>query len=278
MRPILLALLSLLCITASSQYYYKDILGTKESADLVQAYTRNKVSKVVLSSYNKDNEQDADFYVEQQFNAAQRSLKTISSASSSQVSALISYFDAEGRIIRTVDSSEVVATWTDYSYNNAGQLVSVKSNSSDSGHRANMAEQHLWQWNGNTPVRMLRIKNGRDTIFVDFKTDDKGLVIEEQETHRRQKNFPTFYYYNDRGLLSDIARYNGKVDKVIPDYMFEYSDRGQVIQKITVPANSGDYLIWRYQYGANGLKTKEAVYNKKKQLTGKIEYQYSFGS
>jgi hypothetical protein len=51
-----------------------------------------------------------------------------------------------------------------------------------------------------------------------------------------------------------------------------------VIQKITVPANSSEYLIWRYQYDDKGLKIKEAVFDKHKQLTGKIEYIYQFGS
>jgi YD repeat-containing protein len=60
--------------------------------------------------------------------------------------------------------------------------------------------------------------------------------------------------------------------------MFEYSASNQVIQKITVPSNGSQYLIWRYQYDERGLKIKEAIYNKQKQLTGKIEYLYSFGS
>ena len=60
--------------------------------------------------------------------------------------------------------------------------------------------------------------------------------------------------------------------------MFEYSPANQVIQKITVPSNSDNYLIWRYQYNGQGLKTKEVIYNKQKQLTGKIEYAYSFQS
>ena len=140
-----------------------------------------------------------------------------------------------------------------------------------------MDEQHLWQWNGTMPVRMLRIKNKRDTAFVDFKTDDRGNVIEEQETHRKSKAFPIFYYYNGNNQLTDIAQYNARVGQVLPNYMFEYSDKGQLIQKITVPANNSNYLIWRYQYNDNGLKIREAVYNKLKKLTGKIEYQYSFG-
>ena len=123
---------------------------------------------------------------------------------------------------------------------------------------------------------MLRIKNKVDTIYVSFKTDEKGRIIEEQETRKGVKSEPYYYYYNNSGQLSDIVRYNPKARRLLPEYMFEYSPSNQVIQKITVPSGSDKYLIWRYQYNAQGLKTKEAIYDKQKQLTGKVEYQYSF--
>ena len=69
-----------------------------------------------------------------------------------------------------------------------------------------------------------------------------------------------------------------KAKRLLPEYMFEYSPANQIIQKITVPSNGSNYLIWRYQYDDRGLKVREAVFDKYKQLTGKIEYQYQFGS
>ena len=77
--------------------------------------------------------------------------------------------------------------------------------------------------------------------------------------------------------MTDVVRYNKKAKRLLPDYMFEYSDANQVIQKITVPASGSDYLIWRYQYDAKGLKIREACFDRQKQLTGKIEYNYRFG-
>lgn len=278
MRAIILAAFLSFSIASSAQYYYKDIMGTKESAELVQSYLQNKISKVVINSFDAANERDENFFVEQQFSPSKRSLTTITRASAANPSYLISFFDADGRIIKTIDSSEVIVTQTSYEYNAVGQLVKVFSTSSDSANKASMKEEHIWQWNGNVPVKMLRIKNNTDTAYLDFKTDENGNVIEEQETHRKIKSFPVFYYYNSSNRLTDIAQYNARVAKVLPNYMFEYSDKGQVIQKITVPSNKSDYLIWRYQYNDNGLKTKEAVYDKQKKLTGRIEYQYSTGS
>jgi hypothetical protein len=38
----------------------------------------------------------------------------------------------------------------------------------------------------------------------------------------------------------------------------------------------GGYLIWRYIFDDKGLKTKEALFNKDKELTGKIDYVYTY--
>ena len=124
---------------------------------------------------------------------------------------------------------------------------------------------------------MLRIKNGRDTSFVHFKLDDKNNITEEQSTRNGIKSDPVYYYYDAQNRLTDIVRYSAKARRLLPEYMFEYSAANQVIQKITVPSNNSEYLIWRYQYDANGLKIKEAIYTKQKQLTGKIEYVYQKG-
>jgi hypothetical protein len=124
---------------------------------------------------------------------------------------------------------------------------------------------------------MLRIKNNTDTSYVSFKLDDAGNVSEEQSVRKGIKTEPVFYYYDAQKRLTDIVRFNNRSRRLLPEYMFEYSPANMVIQKITVPANSSDYMIWRYQYDATGLKVKEAVYDKYKQLTGKIEYVYQRG-
>ena len=125
---------------------------------------------------------------------------------------------------------------------------------------------------------MLRIKNSRDTMFVSFKLDENGNVVEEQATRLGKQSDPVYYYYDASNRLTDIVRFNNKAKRLLPEYMFEYAPGNQVIQKITVPANGSDYLIWRYLYDARGLKVKEAMYDKYKTLTGKIEYKYEQGS
>jgi len=278
MKLLLTPVILLFSISASAQHYYKDIIGTKETAEIMKAYQTAKVSRVVLTSYDENNARSDDFFVEQQFSPATQTLKTITRSGMEHGSALISFIDATGNVIKTIDSSNIMVSITTYTYSSAGQLMSVVSSSSDSSGNTNQGEQHIWEYKNNKVARMLRIKNKVDTTYVEFKLDDAGNISEEQETRKGVKSEPVYYYYDANNRLTDIVRYNKKAKRLLPEYMFEYSPSNQIVQKITVPSNSDNYLIWRYQYNGQGLKTKEVIYNKQKQLTGKVEYQYSFGS
>ena len=272
----LLTLITFLAIscTCNSQYYYKDIIGSNQTSNLLKAYRVNKVKTVVVTSYDGENTKMDDFYVEQQFSPD--ALKTITRSNVSNQSILISYIDANNRVMKTIDSSDVVTSYTTYSYNADGMLSVTFSSSSDSGKTSSQSEQHIWQYQNNKPISMLRIKNTTDTAYIHFRIDDKGNVAEEQETHKGITSEPVYYYYDDNGRLTDIVTFSKRAKRLLPEYMFEYSPSNQVIQQITVPDNSSQYTIWRYQYDDKGLKIKEAIYNKQKQLTGKLEYQYSF--
>jgi len=278
MKPLLLAAASIVCLSSSAQYYYKDIVGIKESSDQLRSYIKNKVSHVVLTSYDADNTKSDYLFVHQEFFPATRMLKTVTGTGSETEnnSVLYTYADANGNVVKTVDSSGMVVSTTEYNYDAAGNLNLVTISSSDT--ISSESEQHLWQWQNGKPARMLRIKNGVDTTYVDFKLDDNGNVTEETATHKRLSSKPYYYYYNENHQLTDIVRYSERAKQLLPEYMFEYSPSDQIIQKITVPTNNSDYLIWRYQYNPQGLKVKEVVYSKhdKKNPMGKIEYQYSF--
>lgn len=278
MKSLFFPALLLLALSSSAQYYYKDMVGTKESSDLIKTYMKNKVSRVMLTSYDADNTKSDNLFVQQEFSPTKRVLKTVTAtgADNGNMSTLFTYADENGNIIKTVDSTGVVVNTTTYNYDATGNLTLVNISSSDT--TINESEQHIWQWENGKPLKMLRIKNKRDTVYVDFKLDENGNVSEETETRKRVTSRPYYYYYNDDNQLTDIVRYNDRAKQLLPEYMFEYSASNQVIQKITVPSNNSDYLIWRYQYNPQGLKTKEVVYSKhdKRNPMGKIEYQYSF--
>jgi YD repeat-containing protein len=279
MKLFLFSVAGLFIITPSSaQYYYKDIIGTKESSELIKTYMKNKVSRVLLTSYDADNTKSDNLFIQQEFSPAQRVLTTVTAtgADNANKSIVLTYADANGNIIKTVDSTGFVLNTTTYSYDAAGNLNLVTISSSDT--TISESEQHIWQWENGKPAKMLRIKNKKDTAIVNFRLDEDGNVSEETETRKRTTSRPYYYYYNENNQLTDIVRYNDRAKQLLPEYMFEYSASNQVIQKITVPTNNSDYLIWRYQYSPQGLKTKEVVYSKndKRNPMGKVEYQYSF--
>ena len=268
----------LLASPAFCQYYYQDIVGTHEASELAATYRNNKVTSVMVKSYDAGNVLIPDLNIVQQFSPASGVLTTITKSPESGASVLRSYFDGEGRLIRATDSSATAILNSVYSYRPDGQLASIKITSTDSTRDYIETEDHIWQYNGDDVSGMLKIKNRVDTAIVHFKLDENNNVVEEQETRKGLKQEPVYYYYDDNNRLTDIVRFNGKAKRLLPEYLFEYSAANRVIQKITVPANTGEYIIWRYQFDERGLKTKEAIYNKQKQLTGRIEYQYGFGS
>ena len=280
MKRSFLAATLFLSFAVQAQYYYKDIIGTKETADMIKAYKASKVNRVLLSSFDETNTRTDDFYVEQQFSLSEGILKTITRSGVTNESVLTSFFDALGNVIRTVDSSELIKNITDYAYNAIGQLTSITSTSTDTRLNASQTEQHLWQYKDGRISSMLRIKNKVDTTYVSFVLDEAGNVIEENAVRRGVRSEPVQYYYDANNRLTDVVRFNQLAGRLLPEYMFEYSPSNQVIQKITVPANNSKYMIWRYQYNNQGLKTKEAVYNKddKRKQLGRVEYQYSFSS
>jgi antitoxin component YwqK of YwqJK toxin-antitoxin module len=264
--------------TASSQYYYKDIIGTKESAELITSYRHNKVQKVALNSYTVNNTPIENFIIRQEFLPAQQALQTITKTEYSHPSYLTSYINNNGKLVKATDSSNGIINTSVYSYNNAGQLASIFITAGDTL-AATQTDEHQWQYNAQNKVtRMLRIKNKKDTAIVTFKLDEAGNVIEEQEKRRAVTEEPFYYYYDDSNRLTDIVRYSPKARRLLPEYMFEYSQTNQVIQRITVPQNSNQYLIWRYAYSDKGLRTKEVIFNKDKEQTGKVEYQYTFSN
>lgn len=239
---------------------------------------KNKVSRVMLTGYDADNSKSDNLFVQQEFSAAKKILKTITAtgADNGNMSTVLTYADENGNVTKTVDSTGVVVNTTTYNYDASGNLSLVSISSSDT--TISESEQHIWQWENSKPSKMLRIKNKRDTTYVTFTLDENGNVAEETATRKGVASRPYFYYYNENNQLSDIVRYNDRAKQKLPEYMFEYSESNQVIQKITVPTNNSDYLIWRYQFNPQGLKIKEVVYSKhdKRNPIGKIEYQYSF--
>ena len=187
-------------------------------------------------------------------------------------SVLTSKFNEAGYLLSTTDTTDGSGSTTTYLIKENGEPLKVTNRAVSAGGRQEL-EEHNWMYKDNLPQSMLRIKNTTDTTFVWFVADEKGNVAEENST-RNGLIIPSYYYYYDENnRLTDIVSYNIKAKRLLPAYVFDYNEDGSLKSMMVVPEGSSDYQKWYYKY-EQGLKVKETVFNKKKQLLGTIKYDY----
>jgi hypothetical protein len=274
-KPLILVLATAFCCRA--QYYYKDIIVTGQINDNYRLLKASKVATIKVVPYEKGIPADETVNIEQTFYAAQNMVVTYTHVPDAPESWLSSYYNNNNLLVATTDSSASVVTHSTYQYNTAGLLTAISSRAVSKDNPAEI-EVHQWTYNANgKPVNMIKIKDNRDTTFVSFEPDEQGNTGEEKAIRNKGNLGTTYYYYDNKNRLTDVARYNKRANRVLPDYIFEYNDAGQVTQMVIVPEGSSDYQTWRYTYSEQGLKQQDVCFNKQKQLLGKIEYRYVFG-
>jgi len=258
-----------------AQYYYKDIVVTAQISAGYRILRTNQVTEVrVAPSADPSIPAGAAVSLRQTVYPAQNLVVTYTKAPEAGESWLKAYYSLGGSLLVTVDSTTDIVTRTEYTYDAAGQIASISNKSVPKNDPA-QTETHLWTWNATgKPSRMVKIKNGNDTTYVSFEADEKGNPGEEKVTRNRLSLGSTFYYYDDKNRLTDVARYSKKANRILPEYIFEYNDANQLTQMLIVPEGSNEYQTWRYSYNATGLKQQDACYSKQKQLLGKVEYSY----
>ena len=282
MKNVLLPLFLLFSLSVTAQYYYNDIIGTEETNRLMKTYSDNKVRTVSASGTDQRGVKATDFSEYHEVRENGRALKSTSIINLNKT-VLYSRFDEKGRVISMTDSSTNIESITTYEYDGAGRLSRVTNSVKDSANDFTQVEEHLWIYNAkNKPEKMWRIirsslSSGLDSLEVKFVADEDGNPAEERTYRGKVETGYLYYYYDDKNRLSDIVRYNNKARKLIPDVLFEYDEDNRVVQKITTTSSINlGYLIWRYIYNDKGLKSKEALFNREKELTGRIDYTYTF--
>jgi antitoxin component YwqK of YwqJK toxin-antitoxin module len=278
MKNIFLAITTLSCSTLQAQYYYNDIIGTLETNRQMKTYLANKVKTVTAAGIDPNGMRTTDFTELQEVKENGLALK-ITTRNNSNSTIFYNRFDSEGRLISITDSSSDIQSTTIYQYNPGGRITLVQNIIKDTANDFNQTETHQWIYNASgMPEKMWRIINKTDSLEIRFTPDENGNAGDERTFRRGVETGVVYYYYDDKKRLTDIVRYNTKAKKLLPDIMFEYDDNDRAIQKITTTSSLNlNYLIWRYLFDEKGLKTKEALFNNDKELTGKIEYNYSFG-
>ena len=277
MRNILLTIALFFHVTAFCQYYYNDIIDARAISERMKNYINQKVKTIAATGYDARGSKTTDFNEWQEINAEKKILKT-STRNSQQVTRQYYQFDDQYRLSGITDSSGEIKSTTVYNYDNNGHIILIKTSIKDSLEDFTETIEHQYQYNAaGKPGKLWRIINSKDSSEYRFTSDEKGNVVDEQLYRRGIGMDPIYYYYDEKNRLTDIVRYNKKAKKLLPTVMFEYDDSDRIIQKMTIlSTNNPDYLIWRYIFNEKGLKTKEALFNKQKELTGRIEYAYTF--
>ncbi len=284
MKKILFPLILLLStLHSTAQYYYNDIVGTMETNRQMKSYQTNKVKTVSVTGYDKRGVKTSDFSEFQEVKENGVALKT-SSFNSMNKTIIYARYDNQARVISSTDSSTAIVSVISYEYDTGGKINKVQNVTKDPANNFNQTETHQWIYNAaGKPEKMWRIINSGagakpDSLEIRFVTDEDGNIGEERTFRKGVETGYLYYYYDENNRVTDIVRYNSKLKKLLPDFMFEYDDKDRMIQKIT-PTSSRTlgYLIWRYIFDDKGLKTKEALFNDDKELTGRLEYSYTFG-
>lgn len=271
--PITILLLMAVC-SAKSQYYYKDIVLSKQNQENWKSLKDQKAKEVNIVSLDANDEPTPGFTCTQKISSDFSSISTYTKSTDIPESTVTTYYNPIGRLIKTVDTSDTYKSVTEYYYNDAGQLSRLINTSIETDNQIVAPEKHVWLYEGGSLKQMIKIKGETDTTFVALEKDEKGNVVEEKPVHAGQSLPSTYYYYDEEGRLTDIVRYNQKAGRLLPDYIFEYN-AGHLSSMLFVPSGSTDYQKWMYSYKANGLKESEICYDKKRQVVVKISYSYN---
>lgn len=270
---LLLPALQLCVLSCFGQYYYKDILTTREVNHNFLLYKTHKITRIRLNSFQGNTPVTEGFLCEQKVSGNQ--MVTYTKTADAGESFFTAFYNAKSLLAQTVDSTGETISTTRYEYDDADHITRMTNETRARDGSSRTADVHAWQYTpAGKPSKMFRIKNNRDTTTVFFTVDEKGNVSEEVRTGSRGAE-KIYYYYDDQNRLTDVVRYNDKVKRLLPDYIFEWEDSGELATMLVVPEGSSDYLKWYYKYDEAGLKAVDFCYNKKKELQGKIEYTYN---
>jgi YD repeat-containing protein len=272
-------LLILLGQAGTAQFYYKDLLVPRQNTAQWKLYKENRVKLVRLSSFERDGQPTEGFLGDQDIagDFSRITTHTKFAATGNPESWIVASYSPEGLTTKIEDTSDTYRSISDYQYDASGRLHSITNTSIETDNHVKDVEQHIWQYDGQgRPSGLLKIKNGNDTTVVRLIADEKGNITEERAT-RNHADLPVIYYYYDAdNRLTDIVRYNLKAQRLLPDNIFEYGEGERLASMLVVPEGSSDYQKWLYGYNEKGLKIKESCFNKRNELLGRIEYQYSF--
>lgn len=272
----------LLLLTGRSmaQYYYQDIWNTRLTSQNMTLLKEKAVQVQEVQSLDANMDTDNDFKCQRVLSLNYRQMRSITRSRATGLSVMTSSFSGKGQLTKTVDSTESSITTIQYRYDSAGRVTDILtvSRSQINSQKFTITESrsYLYDDQGHLSTMVHKKSMGADSTTVLFKTDAQGRVTEEQEYGKSTRSPRIYYNYDSQGRLTDVLRYHTGKKRMLPDYMFEYDGQQRLSQMTTVNAETSDYTIWKYQYDAQGLPSREECYGKQKELLGIVKYEYEF--
>ena len=258
---------------SKAQYYYNDVLALKASNNMYVTLKKNNVHEVSATSTESDNTPTNGFVYSK---LIKNNASLIITHTELETGGISDEYDdySDGHLIKSSDSADNVLTTVEYTYDNEGKILLVQTESDDTAYNTHSTELHKWFYTGNIPDSMIRIKDKTDSTVVHFKKNEDSNIEEELWIKKGKVIEHYYYYYNEQAQLTDIVRYNNKAQQMLPDFLFEYNDKGQVATLTQIPQGSSDYVVWQYIYDDNGLKIKDVLFDKHQELLGTVTYTY----
>lgn len=267
------AVLSTFCM---AQYYYNDVISTTLTNNKYLLLKQLKVKSIIANAYNPNNEVIENFVLSKTLNTSKNTIIGITQTNANNETTSTAEYE-NNKLIKLLEEGKKINLTVAYDYSNDGKLLSVTTNTGDTSIDYNLYETHLYLYNKKgVAVQMLKIKNDNDTTLINFVEDEQGNIGEERWIKNGRVVEQYYYYYDAKNRLTDIVRFNQKVQKQLPVEIFEYNDEGLITKNIKIPFGNSNYTIWLYKYLPNGLIEKEYQYNKANEFLGKLEYVYSY--
>lgn len=264
----------LLAGSVSAQYYFNDIISIRQGNDQYKIWRAQKIAGIKAISYEPDNSVTEGFSVSQEISRDGKRVN-ITTQNNNQTSVTVNTYDL-GVLKRTQTNNKNINNKTEYIYDAQGRISRVNLSTIDTFMNSTISEVHEWSYDEyGAPVSMLKIKNQYDTVMVQLIKDEQGNIGEERWKKNGRTIESYYYYYNANRQLTDIARYNSRLKKILPDFVYEYNTGNQPTQMTQYSLGSNNYFVWKYKYNDKGLKTGEICSDKSKLQIGRIEYQYT---
>lgn len=256
----------------SGQYYYTDLIGLQQTQKNYEIIRKNRIKAISGTGISAAEEVTILSKTEIPTDG-KKITRTLSENNSTKE--LVYQFYELGRLKKTAIKKPGTETIIDYQYNPNGLLTTLLSTTKDSASGISITELHQWEYSsGGTPKKMIKKTNGMDSVTIEFQTDSAGLVLEETWIKKGKKIETYYFYYNPDNRITDIVRFNTTAQKLLPDYVFEYNERGQLVKMIQIGLNGRNITHWDYSYFPNGLREMEIAKDRNKNLIIRTQYQF----